>query len=143
VTGIVDPTSLSLRVDNVTEGVEAEPVGRGTYRLRESHITDWDGATVHAGDVIEAEPLPDGTHRLVRVVERSPMRHHSWIVPRIFYESAEFDAFGAAVEEAGGWWESVFGGMLWVHLPPENTFDAQAALSRGIAASRARQGAAD
>jgi hypothetical protein len=129
--------SINLLVDNATEGVEVECVGNGLYRLEDSLISAWEDSSVYAGDVIEAEPLPDGTHRLVRVVERSPMRHSFWILPRRYRESSEFDAFLAAVDAAGGRWESVWGGMLWVHLPPESGFDAEGALARGIAASAA------
>jgi len=50
--------------------------------------------------------------QIVRVVERSPMRHYSWVVPRVFVESPEYRRFGAAVEAAGGRWQGAFGGYL-------------------------------
>jgi hypothetical protein len=135
----MEAVSITLRVDaTASEGVYVEPVGPRQYRLEDSPIVaSWEDNPVHAGDVIEVEPLPDGTHRLVRVVERSPMRHFDWVVPRFFYESPEYTRFGAAVESVGGWWKGAFGGALWVHLPPESTFDPEAELSRRIAAARA------
>jgi hypothetical protein len=132
-------SSITLRVDaNASEEVYVELVGPLRYRLEVTPIVaNLEDDPLYGGDVIEAEPLPDGTHRLVRVIERSPMRHFDWIVPRRFVESAEYARFGAAVEAEGGWWESAFGGLLWVHLPTASAFDPQAELSRRIAAAQA------
>lgn len=135
----MESVSIALRVDaTASEGVYVEPVGPRLYRLEDSPIVaNQEEDPVHAGDLTEVEPLPDGTHHLVRVVERSPMRHFDWIVPRVFSESEEYARFGAAVEAAGGWWQGAFGGLLWVHLPPGSALDPGAELSRRIAAARA------
>ena len=140
----MESVPITLRADGVSEEVYAVPVSPRLYRLEETPImANREDDPVHAGDVIEVEPLPDGTHRLVRLVERSPMRHFSWTVPRRFVESEEYGRFGAAVEAAGGWWESAFGGLLWVHLPPESPFDPAAELSRRIAAAESRASSGD
>jgi hypothetical protein len=50
---------------------------------------------IHAGDVVELDLQPHGSHLLVRVAERSPMRHFSWAVPRIFVESTQYREYTA------------------------------------------------
>ena len=128
--------------DGVTEGAYVEVVGPDTFRLEDTPIwANREDDPLHAGDVIEARQLPDGARLFVRVVERSPMRHYSWVVPRIFVESPEYRRFGVAVEAAGGQWQGAFGGVLWAHVPPESAFDPNAELAARIAAATA--GAAD
>jgi hypothetical protein len=85
---------------------------------------------VYAGDVIEAELLADGIYHFLGVVERAPLRHHSWVVPRGWLESPHRDAYIASVESVGGTWEQVLGGVLYVHIPAEVDFDAEAELDK-------------
>jgi hypothetical protein len=134
----MESLQIQLRVDAAgSEGAYVELVAPNVYRLEDTPIwANREDDPIHAGDVIEVQPLPDGTHRLVRVVQRSPMRHFSWAVPRFFAESAEYRRFGAAVEAAGGSWQGALGGMLWVHIPPDSNFDPEAELSRRVAAAK-------
>jgi hypothetical protein len=133
-----DLVEIRLRVDDAgSESAYVELVGPGLFRLGDTPIwANIEADPLHAGDVIEAAPLPDGTHRFVRVVTRSPMRHYSWIVPRFFVESTEYRQFGTAVEAAGGSWQGAMGGALWAHVPPESSFDAEAELACRVAAAR-------
>jgi hypothetical protein len=133
----MDNITINLCVDEGGyEGVPVEPVADNVYRLEASPIfANRDEDPIYVGDVIEVLPLPDATHWLIRVVERSPMRHMSYFVPQFFVESGEFGHFGVAVEAAGGCWESAFVGFLWVHLPADSSFDSDAELSRRIAAA--------
>lgn len=134
----MESLKIQLRADAESwESAYVQPVAPNLYRLEDTPIwANCEDDPIHAGDVIEVAPLPDGTHRLVRVVERSSMRHFSWAVARFFVESAEYRRFGAAVEAAGGSWEGAFGGFLWVHLPPDSDFDPKVELDRRIAAAR-------
>jgi hypothetical protein len=133
----MDSIEIKLRVDaQGSETALAQPVAPNVYRLEETPVfANPEEDPIYAGDVIEVQSLADGTHRLIRLVERSPMRHSSWAVPKAFAESAEYWRCGAAVEAAGGRWEGGCGGLLWVHLPPDSRFDAEAELSRRIAAA--------
>lgn len=78
------------------------------------------------GDVIEVERQADGTYQFIRIVEPSGLRVHSWCIRREVIESPEFERFGEAVVNAGGVWERLMGGLIYVHLLPESTFDAEA-----------------
>jgi hypothetical protein len=134
----MDSITIKLCIDATGfEDVLVEPVAANTYRLEETPIfANRDEDPIYAGDIIEVQPLPDATHRLICVVERSPMRHASFFVPQFFVESVELWHFGSAVEAAGGRWESALGGFLWVHLPADSGFDSEAELSRRIAAAK-------
>jgi hypothetical protein len=85
---------------------------------------------IHLHDVIEVELLSDGTHRLVRVVDRAPMRHYSWILSPQFFESDGYRSFTSAVAAAGGQWERILSGVLYAHIPDESAFDAAAELDK-------------
>ena len=138
----MDSRQITIRIDpDICEAVYVEPAGPGLYRLEDTPVAvNQDEDPFFAGDVIEVQPLADGTHQVVRVAERGPMRHFSCMVPRVFVESGELERFGAMVEAEGGSWESAFGGLLWVHLPPASTFDPGAELSLRIAAARSVEG---
>jgi hypothetical protein len=120
---------IRLRFDeNTHETVDAVEVSPGHFRLEATPL--FAGKPLYLGDVIQATPLPDGTHRFINVVGRAPMRHHSWVVPRSFAEWTDREAFARAVEAAGGRVESVMGGILYVHVPENSSFDATAELDR-------------
>ena len=126
---MADGTTIRLRFDETShETVEVVRVAACRFRLEDTPLLA--SEPVHLGDVIEAEPLPDGTHRFVGVVERAPMRHHAWVVWSGFPGSPDFEAFRRAVEGAGGRWELSLGGVLHAHVPTESGLDAEAELSR-------------
>jgi hypothetical protein len=60
------------------------------------------------------------------------MRHFSWVVPRGWSDSRERDAYLERVEAAGGTWEQLAGGVLYVHIPNDSAFDAEAELDRHL-----------
>lgn len=124
-----DSTTIQLRFDDMShEEVEVVPSGARRFRLQDTPAFATD--PVFAGDVIEAAPLADGTHRFIRVLERAPLRHYSWVLPRGWSDSPVRDVYLARVEAAGGTWEQLFGGVLFVHIPVESSFDAEAELDR-------------
>ena len=77
-------------------------------------------------DVIQAEPLTDGTLRFLKIATPSGLKTNSWILPKGIIESGEFRAILDDVMELDGNWEQVFGGLLLVHLPEQaNTIEAR------------------
>lgn len=123
-----------------SEEVYVQPVGPGLFRLEHTPIwANREDNPLYLGDVVELAPQSDGTYEFVRVAERAPLRHLDWVVPRRFVESEEYQRFGAAVEAAGGRWEGIFGGLLFVHLPLDSTFDADAELGHRIAAANSAE----
>ena len=116
------------------ETVEATALAPGRFRLEDTPLLAPE--PVYAGDVVEADPRPDGTYRFRRVADAAPMRHYSWVVARAFTESPAFRAYTEAVVAAAGRWEGAFGGLLLVHVPRDSAFDAEGELSRYLAAAR-------
>src|SRR5437764_792539 len=119
--------------DDGSETVCVTLLGTNTYRLDETPVLgNDDNAPVYFGDVIELESQPDGTHQFKRVVEHAPLHHYDWMVPEFFVESPQYGEFCNAVQEAGGVWERVMGGLLFVHVPLNSGFDAEQELHRCI-----------
>jgi hypothetical protein len=134
---MVPSLSIRLRADDVTtESAVVEPLAAGRFRLLQTPILAFREETpAYAGDIVELHPESDGSYRLGEVVTPAPMQHSSWIVPHAFVKSPEYRRFGAAVEEAGGYWEGALGGLLWAHVPTDSPFDADAALAARISAA--------
>ena len=105
-----------------------ERLGPTRFRLQESPLSAT--TPVYAGDLIEVEPRSDGSYRFARIVDAAPMRHHSWVVPWGWFESADAHAFMSSVEACGGTWEQSLGGLLHVHIPRAASFDAEVELDR-------------
>ncbi len=120
---------IKLRFDDTsTENLQATELAPGRFRLLDTPFSA--SESVYSGDIVEAGPLPDGTYRFLRVFERAPMRHYSWMVPRSFVQSSAYSSFTTEIERAGGHWEAVFGGILYAHLPQASTLDVEATLQR-------------
>jgi len=126
---MAESTTIRLHFDETShETVEVVPVGGPRFRLQDTPLSA--SEPVFAGDVIEIAARPDGRCRFVQVVERAPLRHYAWVVPRGWTESLEHREYLAQVEAVGGTWEQTMGGLLHVHIPIEASFDAEAELDR-------------
>jgi hypothetical protein len=119
----------------IEDEVPVTPVSGNIYRLEGTSAF---GGGMY-GDLIEALPEPDGSHRFIRVVEPSGYRVLSWCLRREVVKSPEFTKFAEMVMDAGGMWELLMGGVVHVHLPPESPFDAESelqAVHEAVAAHR-------
>jgi hypothetical protein len=124
-------TEIQLRFDDSTwETAAVEEVASDRFRLIDTPL--FAPEPLHPGDLILGERLADGTVRFVRLLAREAQRHYSWVLSREFAESPEFARYKAAVEAAGGTWESLFGGIFYVHLPESSSFDAETELASHI-----------
>lgn len=97
-----------------TEELVATPAGLNLYRLEESSLF----GEVQYHDIIEAETLPDGGLRLVRVAATSGLETVSWILPEGLFNSPVLRGLLAKVLAVGGNWERTFGAVLTLHVPP-------------------------
>jgi hypothetical protein len=89
-------------------------LGANRYRLEENLLLG--EATYH--DVLEADAQADGTLRYLRVAEPSGLKTESWILSKALIESPQLTKLLGRVDAAGGRWERVFGGVLFVSVPP-------------------------
>ena len=95
-------------------------LGDRRYCLEESPL-DIESAQIF--DVIEAETVDPSTIRFIRVVEKSRWKTYSYFLNQESIESLELAAKLAAVKPEGVRWDRVFGGMLFVYVPPDSDYD--------------------
>lgn len=102
-------------------------LGGNRYRLEDSGAL----TPVSYRDVFEADRKPDGTLLFRRIVERSTWRQFAYLLPRSLVERAdELDSILDSVSDMGGHWERVFGGILYIAVPPDVEYDPTADLRR-------------
>ena len=110
------------------ETVEVEKIGPEWFRLSVTPVTA--DPPVYLGDVVEAKLDSEGVYRFQRVIERSGLRVHNWLIPRVVAESPELAEYCEDVLRQGGQWERIFGGCLIVHLPADAPIDAEQEMER-------------
>ena len=88
------------------------------------------------GTVIEVAPKHDEPKvmELIRVVTPSDTPVVVYGLPQGVPESL-LRQVGDQIVAAGGYWEVLFGGMAYVNLPKDSSFDVNAALKAVIAAN--------
>ena len=74
-------------------------------------------------DVIKAKRIDADTIRFVRVVEKSNWRTYSYSLQQRHTDSADLDMALAKIEENGAKWDQLFGGFLFVYVPPESDYN--------------------
>lgn len=129
---------FSIRFDNPGDVVVEFPdetmsvslpltrVGTNLYRL---DAVPYLSEAAGYADIVEAVPAENGGLRFVRVVRPSGWSTHSFVVGRTAVEEdAALRAVLQEVLDSGGYWEAVFGGCLFICLPPGSTFDPARAL---------------
>lgn len=99
-----------------SEGLLVTCLGENLYREEETSVL----GEFRYHDVIEAETQENGALQFLRVVTSSCLKTHSTILDRAFFESPRLTAFLDEVKSVGGNWETIFGGLLMLHLPPEH-----------------------
>jgi hypothetical protein len=134
------PIRLHTDGEEGWELVRGQRIGPNRVRLTVTPlVTGEDDDPLFWGDVLEVEPLGGDDYRMIGRAERGAYRHYSWVLPRGFPSSTEFQQFGNAVGAAGGEWERISGGWLQVHIPLDSSFDVAAELNRCQQAFMRRQ----
>ena len=109
------------------------PVGPNQYKLIDN---DPFLEELCRGTVIEVAPKHDEPKvmELIRVVTPSDTPVVVYGLPQGVPESL-LRQVGDQIVAAGGYWEVLFGGMAYVNLPKDSSFDVNAALKAVIAAN--------
>jgi hypothetical protein len=90
------------------------PVNEDRYRLEVTSIC----GHLRYGDTIEVgSPLADGTVPYRRIVKRSGLKTHCFILPQGLFESPGICSLSEQIHSLGGHWEGIAGGVFVVHLP--------------------------
>jgi hypothetical protein len=100
-------------------------MGPNLYRLEESAVL----GEAYYHDVIETELQTDGTVRYLRVQTPSGLTSLTFVVSQPVIESPAMSALLERVVAVGGNWEKIFGGVLILHLPPQERYPIVSALN--------------
>jgi hypothetical protein len=100
--------------------VPVTPLGHNMYRLEEA-VPMSDCTTIY--DVIKAKRIDADTIRFVRVVEKSNWRTYSYSLQQRHTDSPDLDIALAKIGENGAKWDQLFGGLLFVYVPPESDYN--------------------
>lgn len=113
-------TAIEFPAEAVTASCPVTKLGERLFRLEGVPLF-----TESAGyqDVIEADEVAEGRIRFLRVAERSGWRTYDFIVPAHWIDSEWGRALLHELDARGGHWERVFGGLLFVCVPPGSDLD--------------------
>ena len=113
-------TSVEFPDEQTTATLELAPLGPRLFRIESVPVMI---EAVGFGDVIEADSITDGNLRFVRIAEKSGWRTYDFLIPSGLIESEHIIAIQDRVLSLGGHWERVFGGILFLCLPPTTDYD--------------------
>ena len=111
---------LYLVFRNTRELLYMTPLDNNRYRLEETSFC----GLLRYGDTLEAyPPAEDGSIRYRRMVKRSELKTHSFILSREVVESAEMSKLAQRIESHGGHCEGIAGGIFIAHIPKSLSID--------------------
>jgi len=113
-------TFVAFLAEDTTVTLPLTPVGEHLYRINGVPCMV-EGAAF--GDVIEAEPMKEGGLRFIRVAEPGGWRTFDYILSRGKINGAWGQSLLREFEARGGHWEVLFGGCLFVCVPPSVDID--------------------
>jgi hypothetical protein len=108
-------TSIVYPSEGVTESATVTKLGAGLYRLESVSMAV---ESVKFRDIIEADEVGP-TLRFRRVAQKSDWRVFDFLLAKDARESEKINRVLERVEKVGGHWERIFGGCLFICLPPE------------------------
>jgi hypothetical protein len=117
------PIIKSLKIisqDGGSESVYGEQVGPDTYRLLENPIFS---CRINYGTTVKAIADENGDLVLSKLVRASDYKTRQFLLSSSQKVSDVKDKILGEIEEAGGTWEVVMGGIVFVHIPKSSGFD--------------------
>jgi hypothetical protein len=127
-----DVVAIEFPAEGLTTSCPVARLGNGLYRLDGVAIGS---ESVAFKDVIEAEEIGNGKLRFRRVAQSSGWQVYVYVLPRGWLDGDRGKGYLAELDAKGVHWERVFGGMLFVCVPPGLAFDptpsTQAAVGLG------------
>jgi hypothetical protein len=112
-------TSIEFRDEGVTTNCPVAKVGDRLHRLEGVPIAE----SAAFKDVIEAEDLGDGKLRFVRVAQYSNWKTFDYLFPRGWLDGSRGVSLLRELDQKGLHWERMFGGMLFICVPPGSVVD--------------------
>lgn len=106
--------------EEVTMSLPVSRVSSQTFRIEAvPFLTE----SVQFRDVVRAEQTAPNALRVLEVVERANWKTFELILPKNLADSSQIATLRQRVETQGGYWEQVFGGCLFICMPPQSQFD--------------------
>ena len=120
-----DPEIRMIKIrgqEGAFETVAAEQVSEDTYKLLETPALS---CRINYGTTIKVLPDEKGELEMVGVVRASDYKTRRFILPSIA-KADLMEKLGNPICNAGGYWEVVFGGIIFIHMPRASQFDLEA-----------------
>lgn len=107
--------TITFPKEAMTTHLLMTPLGGSQYRLEETPVFLEDELSFH--DVIRAKRRLRGGLQFQHLVDKSGLRVYEFVLSQEFAVSERLQVLLRRVEDEGGHWERVFGGILFIHLP--------------------------
>ena len=123
---------VKLKSGAASGPMAVEPLPSGLFRVA---VQPWLWEGFGFDDIVELRKMGSDEYEFVRVVERSSLARHCWIVGRETAESKALQALLDDVSDAGGHWERAFGGAVFIALPADSEINPDERMKRIAAPS--------
>ncbi len=113
-------TLVEFPDEQITATLELARIGPRLFRIESVPFMI---ETVGFGDVIEADSVTNDALRFVRIAARGGWHTYDFLIPAELIESENIAAIQDRILSLGGHWERVFGGILFLCLPPTSDYN--------------------
>jgi len=117
-----EPTTEKLVFDHCSGTVLVEWLEGDRYRILSPEIAVLTEEYAF-GDVVEAFRNDEDALVVKRCLERGNYRTLEYCLPAGWHERENIQEVLSKVQDLGGFWEGIFGGVLIIVLPPEVFYD--------------------
>jgi hypothetical protein len=124
-----DEAAIEFPAEGLTTSCPVTRLGNGLYRLDGVAIGSESAAFK---DVIEADEVGSGKLRFRRVAQPGGWRVYDHVLPRGWLDSDRGKGYLAELDAKGVHWERVFGGVLFICVPPGLAFDPTPSIQAAI-----------
>jgi len=122
-----DGTSVEFPEEQITVTLELTQVGPRLFRIGSVPMMV---EAASFGDIIEAESCADDHLRFIRVAEAGRWRTYDFLLHPELIGSERITKIENHVLSLGGHWERVFGGVLFLCLPPTTDYNPTGDIQR-------------
>jgi hypothetical protein len=103
-----------------SETVAGEQIDSDTFKLIENPVFN---CRINYGTIVKAIQDLSGELVMSKIIRASDFRTRQFMLSASLIEIQLKTQIGQPILDAGGMWEVVFGGITFIHLPKNSTFD--------------------
>ena len=108
-----DPVLINIKLDGTTDEIYCEKISSEIYRCLESSLLI---ESIKYGCEIRVEDV-NGALNFIKLDKKSPYTTSCYIWSKEIIESEKCKKMRDEIIRIGGFWESMMGGILMIHLP--------------------------